>query len=106
MGFDQNLQVSVSIKNTGNHHGEEIVQLYTRDMVGSVTRPVKELKGFRKITLKPGQQQRLTFTLTEEDLRFYTADMTYKAEPGRFKVFIGTNASEVKEKNFELVKNP
>jgi len=104
IGFDQSLEVSVNVKNTGKYKGEEIVQLYTRDMVGSVTRPVKELKGFRKISLEPGQEKRVAFTLTPDDLRFYTADMSYQAEPGQFKVLVGKNSADVMEKSFELIK--
>ena len=104
LGFDQKLTVSVNVKNTGEYKGEEIVQLYTRDMVGSVTRPVKELKGFRKISLEPGQEKQVEFTLTSDDLRFYTADMNYQAEAGQFKVFVGKNSADVMEKSFELVQ--
>ncbi|MBS3777229.1 MAG: glycoside hydrolase family 3 C-terminal domain-containing protein, partial [Bacteroidales bacterium] len=104
MGFDQTLNVSVNVKNTGKYKGEEIVQLYTRDMVGSVTRPVKELKGFRKISLEPGQEKRVAFTLTPDDLRFYTADMSYQAEAGKFKVFVGSSSADVMESTFELIK--
>ena len=100
--FNDTLNVSVTVENTGNVTGEEIVQLYVRDMVGSVTRPVKELKGFRKISLKPGDIKAVEFKLTANDLRFYGADMKYKAEAGMFKVLIGSNSQEVKEIGFEL----
>jgi beta-glucosidase len=83
------VSISVTVTNTGVRPGEETVQLYVRDLVGSVTRPVKELKGFQKIQLKEGEAKTVTFTLKEEDLKFYTADMTFKAEPGEFEVFIG-----------------
>ena len=99
------MKVSVNVKNAGEYKGEEVVQLYTRDLVGSVTRPVKELKGFRKIRLEPGEEKTVKFTLSSDDLRFYTADMTYKAEPGKFKIFVGTNSSEVLEQEFKLVEN-
>ncbi|GAB3923950.1 beta-glucosidase BglX [Larkinella terrae] len=98
------LQVSVTVKNTGNLAGEEVVQLYSRDLVGSVTRPLKELKGFQKIALKPGESRNVTFTLTEADLRFYDAAMKWTSEPGDFKVFVGTNSQEVKEAGFKLVR--
>jgi len=98
-----NLQVSVEVSNTGSYAGEEVVQLYIRDLVGSVTRPVKELKGFQKIQLAPGQSQRVVFDLTEEDLKFYNADLEYVAEAGEFIVFIGTNSRDVQEKHFFLI---
>ncbi|PPK99449.1 beta-glucosidase BglX [Parapedobacter indicus] len=98
-----NLQVSVEVSNTGSYAGEEVVQLYIRDLVGSVTRPVKELKGFQKIQLAPGQSQRVVFDLTEEDLKFYNADLEYAAEAGEFIVFIGTNSRDVQEKHFFLI---
>jgi len=97
-----NLQVSVEVSNTGNYAGEEVVQLYIRDWVGSVTRPVKELKGFQKIQLAPGKAQRVVFDLTEEDLKFYNADLEHLAEAGEFSVFVGTNSRDVQEKRFFL----
>ncbi len=104
INFKQNLQVSVQVKNTGQYKGEEIVQLYTRDMVGSVTRPVKELKGFRKIALKPGEQKQVEFTLSADDLKLYDPKMNHIAEPGKFKVFVGTSSANVLEESFTLVK--
>lgn len=96
------LRVSVTVKNTGNYAGEEVVQLYVRDLVGSVTRPVKELKGFQKITLEPDASQEVVFDLTEEDLKFYNADLEHVAEQGEFAVFVGTNSRDVQEKRFTL----
>lgn len=96
------LQVSVTVNNTGDYAGEEVVQLYVRDLVGSVTRPVKELKGFRKIRLEPGQSQQVIFELTEEDLRFYNADLAHVAEAGEFAAFVGTNSRDVQESRFVL----
>ena len=104
IGFDETLQVAVTVENTGKMAGEEVVQLYTRDMVGSVTRPVKELKGFQKIFLQPGEERDLVFNITAEDLRFYTKDMEYKAEPGEFKIFIGSSSEDLKERQFRLVE--
>jgi len=97
------LQVSVDVNNAGDYAGEEVVQLYIRDLVGSVTRPVKELKGFQKIQLAPGQSQRVVFELTEADLKFYNADLEHVAETGEFTVFVGTNSRDVQEKRFVLV---
>lgn len=98
------LHVSATITNTGNYDGTEVAQLYIRDMVGSVTRPVKELKGFRRIFLKKGESKTVNFDLTMNDLSFYRKDMTWGAEPGDFKVFVGGASDDVKETAFTLVK--
>lgn len=99
----ETLTVSVSVKNTGMYAGEETVQLYIRDMVGSITRPVKELKGFEKIYLEPGEIKKISFSVAEKDLRFYNSDLKYVSEPGTFKVYIGTNSNEGEEAAFELL---
>jgi len=79
------------------------VQLYIRDLVGSVTRPVKELKGFQKINIKKGEKQTVTFDISIQDLKFYNAELQFVAEPGAFEIFVGTNSdTDIKEK-FELV---
>ena len=91
------------IKNSGNHDGEEVVQLYTRDMVGSLTRPVKELKAFRKIRLAKGESRELNFTLTPKELEFIGGNLEYIAEPGDFKVFIGPDSKRVKEAEFTYI---
>ena len=96
------LQVSVLVRNEGSYDGEEVVQLYVQDLVATVTRPVKELKGFKKIFLRSGESQTLTFTISEADLRFYNIDMEYEAEPGDFKVYIGSNSRDVMEAGFSL----
>jgi beta-glucosidase len=98
----QLLQVSTTVTNTGKYDGTEIVQLYTRQMVGSVTRPVEELKNFKKIFLKAGESQVVNFTISSADLRFYDINMKYTYEPGDFKVFVGTNSRDVKEADFKL----
>ena len=98
------LVVTVKVKNTGKYDGEEVVQLYVQDLVGSVTRPVKELKGFKKILLKSGEEKSVDFIIHEKDLRFTAADMKFKSEPGLFKVFIGTNSVDVLENKFELLE--
>lgn len=100
--FGEELFVKVRVTNIGNRDGEEVVQLYTRDLVGSVTRPVKELKGFRKIHLKAGESREVEFVLTDKDLAFYTKDMSFKAEPGDFKIFVGASSVDVKEARFAL----
>lgn len=93
---------SVNVTNTGTRSGKETVQLYIRDMVGSITRPVKELKGFQQITLQPGESRTVSFPITVNDLKFYNNDLKYVYEPGDFKVFIGTNSEEVKEADFKV----
>ena len=97
------ITAKVTLTNTGKVEGKEVVQLYTRDLVGSITRPVKELKGFQKINLKPGESKEVTFTLSAEDLKFYNADLKYVAEPGDFQLFIGTNSRDLKSANFKLL---
>lgn len=96
------ITVSVTVSNTGNYDGEEVVQLYIRDKVRSITPPVKELKGFQKIALKKGESKTLTFSLSVQDLKFYNSELKFVAEPGEFTVFVGTSSSEVKEAGFTL----
>ncbi|WP_242918604.1 beta-glucosidase BglX [Pontibacter liquoris] len=100
----ETLQVSVVVRNTGNYDGEEVVQLYVQDVVGSITRPVKELKGFQKIALKKGETKTITFNISPDDLKFYNNDLEYVLEPGDFKVFVGTNSRDVKEAAFKVVE--
>jgi beta-glucosidase len=102
MDLGGQLQVTVTVTNSGKRAGTEVVQLYTRDLVGSVTRPVKELKGFQRIELQPGESRDVTFTLHAADLAFHTANGRWEAEPGEFKVFVGTNSRDVSEAGFEL----
>ena len=92
----------MTITNAGKRAGVEVVQLYVRDLVGSVTRPVKELKGFQKVELQPGQSREVTFTLKASDLAFYTAAGKWEAEPGAFKVFVGGNSRDMKEAGFTV----
>lgn len=96
------ITATVTVSNIGKVAGEEVVQLYLRDKVGSVSRPVKQLKGFEKISLKPGQSQTVSFEINEEMLRFWRADMTYGSEKGEFVVMVGPNASITKGVNFLL----
>ena len=102
--FDETLRVKVDVKNTGDRRGEEVVQLYVRDLVGSVTRPVKELKGFEKIALEPGETKTVTFELRADDLAFYTRDMEYKAEPGEFRIFTGSSSENLQSASFKLIR--
>jgi len=98
----KSITASVSLSNTGKYDGKEVVQLYIRDLVGSITRPVKELKGFQKISLKAGESKTISFNITESDLKFYNSDLKFVAEPGDFEVFIGTNSRDVKKAAFTL----
>ncbi len=100
----EKLHVNLTVKNTGKFDGEEVVQLYIRDMAASVSRPVKELKAFKKIALKAGGSQNISFTITEDDLKFYNSNLNFAAEPGTFKVFVGNNSRDVLETSFVLVK--
>ncbi|GGC69479.1 glycosyl hydrolase [Pedobacter quisquiliarum] len=99
----ESIRATVTVTNNGKYEGKEVVQLYTRDMVGSITRPVKELKSFQKISLKPGESREVTFTISAEDLKFYNAELQYVAEPGDFKLFIGTNSRDLKSADFKLL---
>ena len=105
LGADDNITVSVTVANTGEVDGEEVVQLYVRDLVGSVTRPVKELKGFRKILLESGESQVVRFELRPSDLAFHRQDMSYGAEAGEFRVFVGSNSEDLLEANFRLTED-
>ncbi len=98
----ENITASVTVTNTGSYEGEEVVQLYIRDIVASITRPLKELKGFQKIKLKPGESKTVSFTIKVNDLKFYNSNLKWVAEPGDFKIFIGTSSSNVKEVDFKL----
>lgn len=103
INFNDKLKVSIDVTNTGNYDGKEVVQLYIRDLVGSVTRPVKELKGFQKIELKKGEKQTIGFEISQEDLKFYNSDLKFVAEPGEFEVFVGGNSDTVLKEKFVLV---
>lgn len=96
------LTIQCKVKNTGAVAGEEVVQLYLRDIVGSVTRPMRELKRFRKIMLAPGEEREVIFKLQQSDLAFYKKDMSFGTEPGRFTVFIGGNSRDTKQADFSL----
>lgn len=99
------LTVTATVKNAGKRDGEEIVQLYVRDLVGSATRPVRELKGFKKVRLAPGESKNVTFELTPADLAFWRGDMTYGAEPGEFEVFVGGDADATQKAKFTLTSS-
>lgn len=97
---DETLKASVTVTNTGSREGTETVQMYIRDLVGSVTRPVKQLKGFRRIRLSPGESRTVEFTLDKETLSFWRQDMTWGAESGDFQIFIGGASNETQNASF------
>ena len=96
------LTVSVDVTNTGNYDADEVVQLYVRDVVGTVSRPVKELKGFSRISLLKGETKRVDFKLTVDDLKFYDQQLDYRAEPGDFEVMVGPDSRNVQKLTFTL----
>ncbi|WP_417859993.1 beta-glucosidase BglX [Winogradskyella sediminis] len=104
IGMDGSVEVSVEVTNSGDYDGKEVVQLYIRDVVGSVTRPLKELKGFQKVEIKKGETKTVTFNLTVEDLKFYNSDLDFVAESGKFHVFVGTDSTTKMMAEFELTK--
>jgi beta-glucosidase len=102
--MSDSLRVSVTVRNSGTIQGDEIVQLYIQDAFASVTRPVKELKSFRRITLNAGESKTVEFVLQPEQMAFYNLAMKRVVEPGTFKIFVGTNSAEVSEARFEMVE--
>ncbi len=102
MNAGATLTASITVTNSGKFDGTETVQLYIRDMVGSVTRPLKELKGFQQLFLKAGESKTVTFNITVEELKFYNAELEWDYEPGEFRVFVGGSSRDVKEGKFVL----
>lgn len=101
---NQTLTVSVTLTNTGKVKGKETVQLYTRDLVGKVVRPVKELKGFKQVELNPGESKVITFTITTNDLRFYDDQLNYDWEPGEFEIMVGRDSRDLQVKKISWNK--
>jgi beta-glucosidase len=97
--------VTVDVTNTGKTRGDEVVQLYIRDEVSSVTRPIKELKGFERISLNPGETRKVSFHITPEKLRFYNREMKRVVEPGKFQLMVGGNSVELNTVTLEVVGN-
>ena len=95
------IEVSIKVKNTGKVVGKEVVQLYIRDLIGSITRPIKELKGFEMIELQPNETREVTFVIDEKTIEFFTAKLKWEAEPGDFNVFIGGNSAKTIQGNFQ-----
>ncbi len=101
----EKIDVSMKLTNTGKYAGEEVVQLYLRDKVGSVVRPVKELKDFQKIKLQPGESKNIHFTIDKQKLSFYNDKLQWIAEPGEFNLMIGSSSEDIRLKEaFELVR--
>ncbi len=98
----QSITATIKLSNTGSRDGTETVQLYLRDLVGSIVRPVKQLKGFQQVLLKAGESKTITFKITVDDLKFYNEKLQWIAEPGDFKIFIGANSRELSEAAFKL----
>jgi beta-glucosidase len=104
MTEEQSLDVYIQVTNDGLVAGEEVVQLYIRDHSGEVIRPVKELKDFKKISLEPGETADVSFTISEDQLRYHHSDLQYKSDSGTFTVYIGRNSKDVMEQTFKLEK--
>ena len=102
MTEDGKITATVTVTNSGKCDGTEVVQLYLRDMVGSVVRPVQELKGFERISLKAGERKTVSFTIDAEMLKFYNGSLDYVCEPGDFEVMVGTNSRDVQKATFTL----
>jgi beta-glucosidase len=103
IALGDHIDISADLLNTGNREGEEVVQLYVRDLVGSVTRPVRELKAFRRVRLRPGERQRITFRLRSNELGFYNRNMQWTVEPGHFHAWIGGDSTASLQTEFELL---
>ena len=102
MGIDGSITATVRLTNDGPYAGEEVVQLYIRDIQGSSTRPVQELKGFQRVSLKPGESREVNFKIDASLLKFYNYDLDYVCEPGEFDIMIGGASDRVKQTRFRL----
>lgn len=102
--FKESIEIRLSVENTGSREGEETVQLYVRDVVASVARPVKQLRGFQKVSLRPGETREIVLKLTVEDLKFYGKDLKRIAEPGDFQILVGAHSRDLKSATFTLVR--
>jgi beta-glucosidase len=103
-GMTETVEATITVKNTGNVAGEEVVQCYIRDLSADVVRPLKELKGFEKISLAPGTSKQVTFRLTAKDLSYWNDKLVFKADPGKFKLMVGRSSADVLTADFELKK--
>ncbi|HHQ6555942.1 TPA: beta-glucosidase BglX [Serratia fonticola] len=102
MARDGKITASVMLKNIGKYNGATVVQLYVQDVTASVSRPIKELRNFKKVTLRAGQEQRVELPITEDDLKFYNASLKWGAEPGKFNVFVGLDSDNLQQQSFTL----
>jgi beta-glucosidase len=102
MARNGKITASVMLKNTGKYNGATVVQLYVQDVTASVSRPIKELRNFKKVTLHAGQEQRVELPITEDDLKFYNASLKWGAEPGKFNVFVGLDSDNLQRQSFIL----
>ncbi|MCU6595876.1 fibronectin type III-like domain-contianing protein, partial [Klebsiella pneumoniae] len=100
---DGSVTASVQVTNTGKREGATVIQLYLQDVTASMSRPVKMLRGFKKVNLKPGETQTVSFPIDVDALKFWNQQMKYVAEPGKFNVFIGVDSARVKQSEFELL---
>jgi len=103
MQRDGSVTASVQVTNTGKREGATVIQLYLQDVTASMSRPVKMLRGFKRVTLKPGETQTVAFPIEIDALKFWNQKMKYDAEPGKFNVFIGVDSARVKQSEFELL---
>jgi beta-glucosidase len=101
---NETLTASVNLTNSGKVAGEEVVELYIQDPVASVSRPVKELKNFKRVLLQPGEVKEVSIDITTKDLMFYNSDLKYDWEPGDFIIYVGTNSRDVKSAKINWVK--
>ena len=101
--IDGELNVSVTITNIGDREGEEVVQLYIRDLIGSLVRPIRELKGFKKLSLQPGESKKVSFKINAETLKFYTANKKWEVEPGQFNIWVGGSSIADLKASFNVV---
>ncbi|MCH9661718.1 MAG: fibronectin type III-like domain-contianing protein, partial [Bacteroidetes bacterium] len=99
---NKKVTITVSLKNIGKRQGTEVVQLYIRDLVGSITRPVRELKGFELVSLAPGASQEVTFALTDKELGYFNNQGNWIIESGKFDVFVGGSSAAVNQTTFEI----
>ena len=100
---NEEVEIRVDVKNSSKIDGSEVVQLYIRDVVGSVTRPLRELKGFQKIALRAGETKTVSFKITTADLKFYNSDLNFVAEPGTFEIYVGGNSDASLKVQIELL---
>ena len=106
MKGDGSITASITVTNTGNRESTEVVQLYIHDVIASVSRPVKELKDFQRVTLKAGESRNVEFHITADKLKFYDYNLNYVLEPGEFEIMVGPNSREVKKAKLEVTTNP